>query len=94
MQRFIVIDNASGYICGEANAADIIEAARAVDAETGSGERDMKEVGGFSFANDDGYLVYEASADFPAIDDGQDQDMINRVTTECRFAGCVAIVKA
>lgn len=79
MPHYVLIDNYSGYVWGEADADDPIEACAIVDRQTGGDPREYEEqmIGNSSTS---GYFVYEAPADWRPVDDGQSQDEIERVT--------------
>lgn len=78
MNRYILIDNASGFVWGEANASSPEEACRAVDADLGTESRTYFEVSRLA-SNQTGYLVHEASGRFPEVEDGQDLETIMSV---------------
>lgn len=83
MTHYVLMDNYSGYIWGEADAADPIEACRIVDRDVGGEEREYEEARlGDSTVN--GYHVFEAPAGWTAVDDGQRQSEIERVGSQCR----------
>jgi hypothetical protein len=78
MTRYILIDNGSGYVWGEANAETPEEACRIVDAHVGAYDRTYFEA--YSLAsNESGYHVYEVRDNFPEIEDGQDLETIMAV---------------
>jgi hypothetical protein len=83
MNRYILIDNHSGNIWGDVFATSPTDAAEKVDREAGlpPSERKYFEHGprNASGASSPGYFVYAAPDDFPAINDGQDQTLINLV---------------
>ena len=79
MTRFILIDNHSGFIWCDLEAASPIEAARRIDAEHGIIARNYLEHA-YSFrppANATAYFVYLPLADFPPVTDGQDTATID-----------------
>ena len=89
MTTYVLIDNNSGYVWGEANASNPIEACAIVDREIGGDEREYSEERiGNSTAS--GYHVYQAPADWVSVDDGQSQVEIERVTSTCRKVAEVA----
>ena len=82
-KHYVLIDNCSGYIWGEADAENPIEACQKVDLEIGCGEpREYHEVFSSELAsNETGYHVFAAPNDWvwdPALDD-QDQEIIATV---------------
>lgn len=79
MQRYITIDNASGYVWADVVADSIIEAAHASDREVGGESHEYATAGRPNFSNETGYHVYAAPEDFPAVEDGQDAASIDRV---------------
>jgi hypothetical protein len=82
MTRYILIDQNSGFIWGEAEAADECEACRKVDETLGEYGREYAWHSPTSAARrsgKDGYLVFEAFSDTPDVTDGQDQDQIDMV---------------
>lgn len=83
MARYILIENNSGYIWGEAEAADPVAACRAVDANIGTYASTTYEERGANFQpafNAGAYHVYEAPADFPKINNGRDGNAIDAVS--------------
>ena len=81
MTRYILIDEHSGFVWGDVVAADPIAACRALDEGVGEYGRTYEEIGARRrFDGRSGYHVHEAPADFPAVDDGQDQATIDAVT--------------
>ena len=92
MTRFILIDQNSGFVWGEADATTPIEACRTVDGQIAAPAAHYVEHGPRSAATYDqtgGYYVYEAPADFAEVTDGQDPDQIQAVTA----LRCVAFVE-
>ena len=101
MARYILIDNASGYIWGDSS--DIngkivngtpIDVARALDKDVGEFlDREYREVGRRQLAsNETGYHVYhvyradiDGSEVIGPITDGSDQDMIEAVERDCEY---------
>lgn len=82
--RYILIDNASGYIWGDLHAATPVDAAHALNESNGEYGRAFED--GYSLAaNEGGYWVYLAAAAIPKVDDGQDAELIERVKRECRL---------
>jgi hypothetical protein len=79
-RHYVLIDEHSGYVWGEAVAADPVAACRAVDERLGETERVYEDIGGGArFAGRSGYHVYEAPAGFPSVLDGQNPDEVSRV---------------
>ncbi len=106
MARYILIDNASGYIWGDSAdlsgkifAGSPIEFARALDESLGfyDGEYEVctrSEVA----SNETGYHVYRAdvggSEAVSAIVDGQSREMIEAVTNDCEYVTTIRRVDA
>jgi hypothetical protein len=101
MARYILIDDASGYIWGDTadidgrNRADIedpTEAARVLDESLGERGRLYEDVSRLDERS--GYRVYRAdvrgSEQVPNIIDGQDQEMIEAVERDCEYVTSVA----
>lgn len=79
-KRFILIDSNSGFVWGEAVAADIVAACKAVDADISSEERTYEELGRDPRDTSGYYTVYDASgANLPRVEDGQDRGAIAAV---------------
>ena len=81
MPRYILIDNCSGFIWGDSETIEheSPEAyAAALDALSGEPGRCYERVASLA-SNETGYHAHEAPADFPTIEDGQDQPTIDRV---------------
>lgn len=86
--RYIAIEHNSGFVWGHASTATPEAACAAIDHEadesraTATWERvpPIRDTDG-------GYHVYVAPQDFPNIDDGQDQSLIERVEAECQHIG-------
>lgn len=86
MTRYILIDNASGYIWGETNAETPEEACRLVDYSIDrSNSRTYFEAYSLD-SNESGYHVYEAPERFPEIEDGQNLEEIMAVEALRRVA--------
>jgi hypothetical protein len=73
MTRYILVDNASGYIWSDLDADDPVHAARktdgTVDKEFGYDYTEYRP--GCSLASDDSaYLVYTVPSDYPSFSDG------------------------
>jgi hypothetical protein len=80
--RYILIDENSGYVWGEAVASDPISACREVDISVNKiGElgRNYIDIGRERFDGRSGYHVYAAPDDFVGGDDGRDPEYINAV---------------
>ena len=85
MTHYVLIDNHSGYVWGEADAADPVDACRAVDAEIGGEPREYELISsGAHNTTVSGYHVYAAPSGWREIQDGQSQEEIERVQSECR----------
>lgn len=90
MPRYILIDDASGFVWGEAEAETPEDACRIVDEHLGVSGREYARVGFLVDAGPSGYYVHEAPTDFRPIDDGQDRDLIAAVNA-LPLAATVAI---
>jgi hypothetical protein len=78
--RYILIDEYSGYVWGEAVADDPISACREIDADAGlEPDRHYIDIGSERFDGRSGYHVHLAPDDFVGGDDGRDQEYINAV---------------
>lgn len=100
MARYILIDNASGYIWGDS--ADFMagdqgdytpaEVAQALDANVGalhgSTQYEDTTMAGLA-SNETGYYVYRADIDgseaVTVVHDGQDAETIRAVVNSCRY---------
>lgn len=82
-RHFILIDENSGFVWGDALAADPIAACRAVDASVGETSRLYDDIGsGARFDGRSGYHVYEAPDGWTwpdGLGDGQNQGVIDAV---------------
>lgn len=85
MARYILIENHSGYVWGEADAADPIEACRIVDEHVGGELREYAEAF-YVDTSRNAYHVHQAPADWRPVDDGQSQSEIERVAALPRVA--------
>ena len=101
MARYILIENNSGYIWGDS--ADLggkvftgspVELAPALDASIGGVDaRSYEDIGFAKLAlNESGYLVYSVPDHFPAVDDGQDQEMIEAIERDCQHVTTIRCV--
>lgn len=98
--RYIIIDRNSGFIWGdtadrwwrmdENYPAGPLEAARSLDESISNDMSEMQYA--ITDKNDTGatYDIYIAKDYFPAVLDGQDQSMIDRVCKRCTFTASVA----
>jgi len=103
MARYILIDNASGFIFGDT--ADIngailavdtpIDACRALDEQVVHEHGRAYEEASSLASNESGYLVYRAdvagSEAVPVVHDGQDQDIIDGVQQNCLLVAMVRV---
>jgi hypothetical protein len=80
MTHYVLIDNYTGYVWGEADASDPVEACRIVDTEIG-GEARTYEHERIRGSDVSGYFVHEAPSNWTPVDDGQSQREIRRVQT-------------
>lgn len=102
MPRYILIDNASGYIWGDS--ADLNgkiftgspeEFAEALDVS--NGEHGRSYTFGIRAPRDTstGYHVYRADVNgskaIPVVTDGQDQETIEAVTRNCTYQGYIEV---
>jgi hypothetical protein len=101
MARYILIDNNSGFIFGDSadHQGEIfdgtaVEFAKAVDEDIGEYGRSYSEL---DSCNDTttGYHVYRADINgsdaIVTIEDGQDQEMIDAVESDCDYLGFIAV---
>lgn len=106
MARYILIDNASGYIWGDS--ADLegqifsgtpLEFAAALDHHVGTHTpRTYEDVSRSALAsNETGYHVYRAdlngSEAVPVVQNGQDQEMIEAVERDCEYVTTIRITE-
>jgi len=89
MKRYILIDAVSGFVWGDGWADNAVSCVAQLDSSLGAPERVYRESGNRP-AGADGYHVFTASHGFPAIEDGQDDEIIRRIGTECDLAGFVS----
>lgn len=98
MARYIMIDNYTGYIWGDAVAETPQDAARKIDEALGEYDRDYSELRIDPRDTSTGYHVYRADVDgaqVPSqIDDGQDGDTIDAVRNSCRYEGYIRVTSA
>jgi hypothetical protein len=100
MARYILIDNASGYVFGDS--ADLdgqtftgtpVEFAAALDASIGEHGRSHEVLDHNPRDTSTGYHVYRADIDgseaVPVVHDGQDQETIEAVERSCRYDGFI-----
>lgn len=89
--RYILIDNASGYIWGDQHdmpnfRGRALEYAAALDANLGTHGRQYSEVFWYDLAfNESGYHVYTAPELFPPVVDGRDPATIAAVAARCSY---------
>ncbi len=97
MPRYILIDNQSGYIWGDIDAKNPVEACRIVDTESGCSPRqyDERSTGFRPASNETAYHVYEGTDAIPNIEtfggDGTSEALIEAVTTFCRKVEIVTV---
>lgn len=95
MTRYILIDNTSGYLWSDCEAADPISACRDTDRDLGTEAREYEDVTIYSLAsNETGYHVYAATENFPEVVDGQDREMIDLVTETLKRVASVRVTLA
>lgn len=82
MTRYILMDNHSGFIFGDVEAENVIDACRIVDEQevkVFNREYYVQPTAWASFTS--GYFVYQADKEFPPITDGQDRNQIEAVSS-------------
>ena len=89
MKRYILIDAASGLVWGDGWADNAVSCVAQLDSSLGAPERVYRE-SVHRPDGADGYHVFTASHGFPAIEDGQDDEIIRRIGIECDLAGFVS----
>jgi hypothetical protein len=86
--RYIAIEHNSGFIWGDATCETPEAACAAIDRDADGSKASVAwERGSPIRDTDGGYHLYVAPDGLPAIEDGQDQEMIDRVIAECRHIG-------
>lgn len=96
--RYIMIDNTSGYIFGDTSNApgfriDCAERACTwLDESIGEFNRTYEVVCRLA-SNETGYRVYETTPDFPAINNGRDDELIEMVERDCVWGCCIRVHK-
>jgi len=76
--HYVLIENHSGYVWGECDADNPIDACATVDRQIG-GDTRTYEHAMISGTTENGYHVFAAPADWRPVNDGQSQDEIDRV---------------
>ncbi|MBA3774669.1 MAG: hypothetical protein H0X13_19895 [Ramlibacter sp.] len=79
-KRFILIESNSGYVWGEAQAADIVSACRAVDRDISAEPREYEELGHDPRDTSGYYVVYDATDADLVASDGQNREVIAAVS--------------
>jgi hypothetical protein len=79
MTHYVMIDENSGYVWGDAVASDPVEACRAIDTKCGEHDRIYADIGRERFGGRSGYHVYQAPEEFAECGDGQDPEYIKMV---------------
>jgi hypothetical protein len=80
MPRYTMIDEHSGFVWGDAEAENPIEACRALDRQLGDHENHTyTDIGGARFNGQSGYHVYLSPEEFTNGGDGQDPEYIKMV---------------
>jgi hypothetical protein len=80
MTNYIMIDNASGYVWGDAVASNPTEACAKMDVSFGVYGREYEERARSDFANENGYFVYDGTDfDMSAIAGGTEDAAITAV---------------
>jgi hypothetical protein len=79
MAHYVLIDNESGYIFWQGFAATEMDAAEQANNEINLGEHYEYEYTDQLASTETGYLVYQVEADYPEIEDGQDELTIQAV---------------
>src|SRR5262245_61735278 len=93
--RYIAIDNHSGFIWFDVDAASPEAACAEFDASIGGRpetcEYEAHGPGYHPASNEAAYFVYEAAADFPPVGDGQDRAEIEAVEGRCKLVAVVTV---
>ena len=89
MNRYILIDTHSGFVWYDTTADDPLDACAKCDNEFLPGEQFAYRDTHKRDANAE-YLVYEAPAGFRECWDGQSQELIDAVESECTYVTAVA----
>lgn len=79
MQRYILIDENSGYVWGDCYAATPALACQEIDENLGVSDRQYEDIGHEPFNGRSGYHVHIAHELFVPIDDGREPLLINAV---------------
>jgi hypothetical protein len=90
MKRYILLDHHSGYIFGDVVESSPVFAAKSLDLSLMNDESEYlyEETGRHDAIAR--YYVYYASDDFPIIDGGQDQELIEAVIRDCPYVATVS----
>lgn len=80
MTHYVLIDSYSGFVWGEADADDPVEACRVFDATTSCEPRDYAPVYRLDNSTASGYFVHKAPDGWVPVTDGQDPVEIDRVS--------------
>jgi len=98
MDRYILIENNSGFIFGDSADLDgrtftgtAVEFARALDDSIGAHGRDYALTHN-PHDTSTGYHVYAATDAIPTVSDGQDSETIEAVERDCAYVGFIAVL--
>jgi hypothetical protein len=94
MKHYVIIDQHSGFIWGDAVAEDPVDACELI-ASCLSGEPDCEyeDIGGQRFNGRSGFTVFEVAGELPDDYDGQDQEVIDLVSSWPLVARVVTTMK-
>ena len=95
MPRYIAIEHNSGFVWGDAFATTPETACTAIAHEAAGQNQPLQTWERVPPLHDPdgGFHLYVAPDDFPAVDDGQDQDLIAQVQAVCEHVGDYRPVK-
>jgi len=90
MVRYILLEHNCGYIFGDLVESSPVSAAVSLDKSLTNDESEYfyEETGRYDASAR--YYVYYASDDFPTIEDGQDQELIEAVIRDCPYIATVS----
>jgi hypothetical protein len=92
MKRYVIIDNNSGFVWGDAKAESPVEACALICSGL-SGEPDCEYEEVSSFNGRSGFVVYEMAGELHEDYDGQDQEVIDLVSSWPLVARVVTAMK-
>ena len=86
--RYVAIEHYSGFVWGDVIAETPKQACAVIDREADpSAAQDNWEAAPFTFVNECGFHLYSVPADFPPIDDGEDDSQIDLVLHRGKHIG-------